>query len=248
MATNNFQTDFKLTTTVQDPNTQNTDERVTLSISTSGDLELVQGRPELAQQMLRALVNDQVQLQGFLNAKQIRNVSALITVILRSFRQQQVFATEKSNPNLDGFIIYRYGGPITSDQFVQISQDPVQYAFTDTKVTNGTEYTYGLAKSYAKGLSITQISEQLDVTPTAFAHKQEVVTGKEFIAIPGNGSVTFYVDYSRLFLRSELLDVIETIEILEDKTEPRRAIVNVTVRDLDNNFLTLSSQKYPIIT
>jgi hypothetical protein len=223
-------------------------ERVTLSLSESGDLQVVEGRDKLAEQLIRAIVNDETLTQGIalnFSALTPRYINTLFTLILRNFREDQIYQTEQTDPRFLGYAILRFDGFVTSADFIQITTNPITWRFVDIDLLNGFNYMYAIKKVYSTFES--GILERLQVTPTQFQDDQNPIIGTNFVAIPGNKAVTLYVNYNRFFKTSELLDSIDNIEVLQDKTEPRRFIINITVRDLSNNQLDLSTGRFNII-
>lgn len=239
MATD-FQTDFKI-------GQGQRVERVTLELSPSGDIVLVNKKDKLIEQLLRAIVNDEVLSKLNLNSvnQTSRHIKTLINVVLRNFRSTQIQDTRKIDPNLLGFAIYRHGTGENANSFSKISPDSIRYRFVDTNVNNGFSYTYAITKIKTNSVE-SGVVEKLDVIPTQFTNRQEPVIGTYMIAIPGDRSVTFYVDYNRHFSKQELLESIEDITITQDPTEPRRWIVDVIVKSLDENKVAISTNRFSI--
>ncbi len=240
-----FQTDFEIGQAVISEGQRA--ERVTLQLSPSGDIVLVNKKNKLVQQMLRALVNDQTLIQNILNSTTIptRYVKSLVTLILRNFRTSQILETRKTDSALLGYAIYRYNAGQNSNSFAKISPNSIQYKYVDTGVQNGITYTYAVTKIKANSVE-SAVMEKIEVTPTQFTNNQEPVIGTYIIGIPGNKSVTFYVDYNRLFSKQELLESIEDITVTQDPTEPRRWVVNVLVKSLDGNKVSISTSRFSI--
>ena len=245
MAIDLTQKDLRIT----NPNySSSTAGKVTLALSSTGDIQLVSGKDKLSEQLLRAIVNDNTVSSGIaLNntALSTRHINTLFTLILRKFRQSQIYDTQLSDPRVIGFAIYRFDQYVSSRSFVRASTDPITWAFDDLSLNNGFTYTYGITKMYQLGYE-SSILEQLNVMPSQFSNNQNPVIGKFFAAIPGDKSVTFYVDYNRVFKQSELLEAIENILILQDPTEPRRYTVTINIRNLLGNALSLSNQRISI--
>jgi hypothetical protein len=241
-----FQNDIKVATTTTTSQGQRS-ERLTLALSPSGDIATVEGREKLAEQLMRALANEG--LTNILNTQiSTRRLNTLVNLILRNFRQAQIVETEKINSILTGFAIHRFGIITDRREFVRVSPDPVTYKFIETGLNNGIEYTYGISQIYG-GITESAIVEKLLVTPSQFTQNQEPVIGTIFTAVPGDGQVTFYVDYNRYFRKSELLEeidniLIDTEPIEQGVVEPRKWIINITVKDLNGNKLGLQSEKY----
>ena len=225
--------------------TTGTAGKVTLALSATGDIQLVDGKDKLSEQLLRAIVNDNTVSNGIAlnnNSLSTQYINTLFTLILRRFRQSQIYDTQLSDPRVIGYAIYRFDHYLSSRDFVKASTNPVTWAFDDLSLKNGFMYTYGIAKMYKLGYE-SSILEQMDVTPSQFSNNQNPVIGKFFTAIPGDQSVSFYVDYNRIFKQSELLDAISNILVLQDPTEPRRYTVTINVLTLLGNILSLSNQR-----
>jgi hypothetical protein len=241
-----FQTDFKIGQTAA-TNTGQRVERVTLQLSSSGDIILVNKKEKLIEQLLRAIVNDNTLQQLNINSTTVttRYVKSLVTLILRNFRTSQILETRKTDPDLLGYAIYRYNAGQNSNSFAKISPNSIQYKYVDNSVQNGITYTYAVTKIKANSVE-SAVMEKIEVTPTQFTNNQEPVIGTYIIGIPGNKSVTFYVDYNRLFSKQELLESIEDITVTQDPAEPRRWIVNVLVKSLDDNKVSISTSRFSI--
>lgn len=243
---NDTQTDFKIGQTAATNQGQRA-ERVTLELSSSGDIVLVNKKDKLTEQILRSLVNDEVFSKIPLNTTVVptRYIKTLINVVLRNFRSTQIQDTRKIDPNLLGFAIYRYGTGENANSFAKISPDSIKYRFVDTNVNNGFTYSYAITKIKTNSVE-SGVVEKLDVIPTQFTNQQEPVIGTYMVAIPGDRSVTFYVDYNRYFSKQELLESIEDITITQDPVEPRRWIVDVIVKSLDDNKVAISTNRFSI--
>jgi hypothetical protein len=223
-------------------------ERVTLSLGPTGDLTLVEGRSKLAEQLLRAIVNDKTLTQGIsLNYTALtpRYVNTLFTLILRNFKDEQIYQTDQSNSRFLGYSILRFDGFVTTANFTKISTNPVTWKFEDTGLLNGFTYTYAIKKAY--GTVESAILERIRVTPTQFQDSQNPIIGSNLVAIPGNKAVTLYVNYNRFFKESELLDSIQNIEVTQSAQEPRRFIVDVTINNLSRNKISLSTARFDIV-
>jgi len=220
-------------------------QKVTLVLSPTGDIQLVEGKDKLSEQLARAIVNDDTSANGLgINSANVskRYVTTLITLILRNFRQSQIYQTEQSDERCIGFSVFRFGDYIESSSFIRASKQPVTWRFTDNNLANGRVYTYGITRNYATGFESSMI-EQIYVAPSQFDVNQTPVIGKNLVAIPGNQSVTLYVDFNRTFRYSELLEAVNDILVQQDNYEPRRFVVSVSVSSLDGNNVSLSSAR-----
>lgn len=214
---------------------------LTLQLSNYGDIQVVEGRDKLAEQLLRALINDSIKKSGFvLNARNTREIKTLLNLVLRRFRESQIKETDSIDNSLYGYQVYRLGSANDPNKFSKVSAQSIVHKFTDTGLYNDREYTYGVTKFY-RGIQESALLEQLSITPSAYTTKQSFSIGKYFSVIGGNKQVTCYVDYNRLFSKSELLDVIDTLEVFESDGEPRRWTVNIVTKDLNRNKLSLAT-------
>jgi hypothetical protein len=216
--------------------------RATLYLSASGDIQVTTGMEKLASQILRIIVNDNLINSNILNSSNVRSLKALLTMQLSRFRQAQIDMTNRADPNLMGFNIYRYAGLLGQNSFRKISNEAVQYSFSDSNLSNGITYTYGVKKVYMSGVE-SDIVEKLDATPTAFLHQQEYVIGQFFTVKPISKGATVYVDYNRTFKTEELLDSITGIAVSQDTNEPRKYIISITGKTLEGTQVSLSSKK-----
>ena len=219
--------------------------KATLSLSATGDIQVISGKSKLIVQLVRALVNQKVGIPLNIPADTSgRQLQTLVSLVLRNFKSIQVEETDRVNPSFIGYSIYRRGGPVgfagdTSDTFVRISKDAVTHRFSDLRLENGSVYEYGISKTFRNGAVSPQL-EQINVTPSQFLSKQKLVIGTAIVGIPGNESVTLYVNTNRLYKKSELLESIEEIRTFIDQTEPRLAVVEIEIRNLLNSLISLS--------
>jgi len=219
--------------------------KATLTLTPTGDLQFINGKSKLVTQLMRALVNEKVGLPLNIPADTSgRQLQTLISLILRNFKRIQVEETDLINPNFIGYTIYRRGGPVdfsgdTSDTFVKISKSEVTHRFSDLNLENGSVYEYGISKTFRRGAVSPQV-EQINVTPSQFLTNQKIVIGTNIVGIPGNESVTLYVNTNRLYKKSELLETIEEIKTYIDETEPRRMLVDIEIRNLLDEFVSLA--------
>jgi len=217
-------------------------KKCTLALSPTGDIQLVDGHFKLVAQLVRAVINDQSVGKALINQKAVkyRYVKTLINIIARAFRQVQLDEVSLTDPDLSGFSIWRRGAG-TTEQFTRISDRAQTWKFTDTGVNNGTAYEYGVSKVF-KNIYETNFLETFTATPSSFASRQEIIIGEKVIALPESNQVTFYLDYNRRFKGSELVDSIDTIEAYQASDEPRQFIVNLTVKDLTGNQVSISNK------
>lgn len=219
--------------------------RVTLDISETGDIKLVGGKEKLAEQLVRAIVNDNTMQGGLgINSTIISpsHINTLVTLILRNFRQAQIQQTETVDPSCIGYAVYRYDWGLTSANFVKLTQQPTTWTHSDLELKNGFAYTYAVSKVYNNGFESAML-EQLAVTPSQFDANKVPVIGNYFVAIPGDQSVSVYVDFNRSFTADELLESISNILVQQDPSDPRRVSVSIAVVNYAGNPLSLSSAK-----
>lgn len=232
-----FQKDLKI-----DYNS-NTGERVSLSLSGTGDITLVEGHSKLAEQLLRAIVNDQSLIRKSINSTAVttRSLTTLFNLILRSFKINQATETNRLDDTFSGFVIYRKAVGI-DEGFEKISVENVIYSYTDIDVTNGFEYTYGISKIYSN-VYISNFVDQFTVTPSRFITNKKMQIGTASVIMPDNGQVKIYVDYDRYYRGSEILDKILNVNVQQDQTEPRRYIVQIQVQDYNGDKVSIASAR-----
>lgn len=222
-------------------NAQNATSKVTLKLSETGDLQVTDGQNKLVEQILRTLVNDDSLLKGEINQKSSKGkILSIVTTMLKNFKNNQLNFVNGQNVNLTGYILYRKAAG-TSDDFVQVSNNIIEWTIQDTSVLNNVKYTYGLTKKYDNG-SESSFVDIIDITPSNSAHN-DLIIGNGGIFIAGNKSVTVYVDYLVYFKNSELLNEIVAIDVTQDKADPRQFHVLVTVKTVAGNSFTLSAQR-----
>jgi hypothetical protein len=217
--------------------------KATIAFSTTGDLQLVDGRTKLVEQLVHAIVNDHTSLGNIINTPNIsdRYINSLITLIMRDFKQNQIQDTKKSDEDLTGFSVYRklYG---STDDFTKVSKGPVTWRFADTGLDNGTKYSYGVSKIY-KNTYESGFCDKFTVTPTHFILDQDTFIGNSSIIIEYDQQNIIYVDYNRLFKGSELLDDIVRITAEQDPTEPRLYTVNIVLKDLKGDNVSIAATR-----
>lgn len=215
--------------------------RMTLELSPTGDLQLVSGRDKLASQLIFAIINDNVSLSNLLNNPVIsdRSLRSLITVILKDFKDKQIQRTNRSDPSLTGYTVYRKKSGTTIN-YTQVSPVFGESTFTDTGLENGTSYDYGIRKVY-HGVFNSPFVTTFTLTPSKFARNQGIYIGSEAVAWTGDRQIVFYVDANRYFQKAELLNDILSISAASDAEEPRRQVVNVVIQDLNENQVSVSA-------
>lgn len=231
-----YQSDFKIS--LADEVTG----RMTLALSPTGDIQLVEGKEKLAEQLLFAIVNDNVSVSNLLNAPTIstRALTALMQAILRDFKQNQIEYTNKSDPELNGHLIFRKKSGTTAN-FERVSKEYVSWRFTDTDLENGILYDYGVRKVY-NGIFTTMFVDSFTIVPSKFPRNQVITIGSESVAWSGDQTVTFYIDSNRYFKRAELLGTIIRINSYGDPREPRKQIVDILIQSLDDAHVSINSR------
>lgn len=219
---------------------QGTNERCTLDISPTGDLQLTDGTNKLSQQLMRIIVNDDTILKNlFNNTRASKVILPLMTTILRGFRETQIEEVNGQDPTFSGYNIYRRASN-SLEAYSLISPRAIVNKYIDTNLLNGTTYVYSLTKTFNNVLE-SDFIDTFSISPSRFSNTQQIIIGSYSIAIAGDRQVTFYVDYNKHYQGSELLESIETINITQDPTEPRRFVVEVSVRDYNDNIKSLSA-------
>jgi len=218
--------------------------RATLSLSPTGDLQLVNGKDKLSTQLARAILNERVHIP--LNEVGVtdRQIKTLILIILRNYKKIQVASVNSVDPVFIGFNIYRKGGPVsfigdTSDTFVKVSKDPVTHIFTDTGLQNGFSYEYSISRTFRGGVEGPPL-EQMIIAPSQFLTKQKTVIGTWVTGEPGDGAISLYVDTNRRYFKAELLSNIKAIRVMQSTSEPRRLIVEVEIVTILGTLLSFS--------
>lgn len=231
-----FTSDIKITTPSEYK------QKATLAISTTGDIVLVDGREKLAEQILRAVVNEKTALKSFMNSPSVstRTLTSLFTIIMRAFKQVQVAETRKSDPNFSGFAIYRKAAG-TSESYLRVSSNTVTTNFTDVGLVNGTTYSYGITRTF-KGTYETTFSDQFTITPYKSTEARQILFGKYSCIASGDSEVSVFVDYNRNFKASELLNDVVGI-YAKQQADPRGYTVDVLVTDMAGNKVSISSQR-----
>lgn len=223
-------------------NSQETNTKVTLKLSSTGDLQLNAGQNKLIPQIIRALINDTSPLKDLINSKVSQGkLTAIVTNILRNFKNTQLDTVNGQDADMLGFKLYRKAAG-TSDEFIEVSNSIVQWTYEDLNLTNNTTYTYGLTK-YFNNTAETEFIDQIDIFPTKNVAQQQIIIGNAGIFIAGDAKVTLYTDYNVFFKREELLDNIVNIEVSQDKAEPRKYNVLVTVETVLGNEVTISARR-----
>ena len=213
-------------------------KRATIRLNERGDLYFVNGLTKLIQQLYRAIINEESVSGGWLNSTNNIDVKAVISTILRNFKQEQINYLRKNDPDLSGYYIWKKASG-TSEAMSKISE-VTNHKYLDSELNNGDTHVYGISRLY-KGVYESDIIEQLEVTPTAFTERQTPVIGENFVVIPGDKSVTVYVNFSKMFKSSELISKIHTIEVFNDESEPRKKTIFVEIENLRGEKLSISS-------
>lgn len=233
-------TDYQSDVMVSNP--QNSLTKATLKLSSTGDLQLNAGQNKLIPQLVRVLVNDTSPLKDLMNSKSSQGkISAIVTNILRNFKNTQLDIVNSQDSDMLGFKLYRKAAG-TSDEFTEVSNSIVQWKYEDLNLSNNTTYTYGLTK-YFSNTAETEFIDQIDIFPTKNSSQQAFIIGNAGIFIAGDSKVTLYTDYNLFFKREELLENVVTIEVSQDKEEPRKYVVLVTVENVLGNEITISARR-----
>jgi hypothetical protein len=214
-------------------------KKATLALSPTGDIQIVEGRDKLAQQLLRLIVNDSSQFGNFLNAPVsiARQLTALAVVYLREFKQRQIDETRKNEEDFIGYYIYRRA--VGDPNYARITKTPVIWKYLDSGLSNSIEYEYQLTKLYTTGYESNPVDFFI-ASPTQFSSEKDVVINDLSCAFTGNGQVYIFVDYNRLFIGSELLNKILSITPSQDADEPRRFVLDIEVEDLAGNKTSIA--------
>ena len=220
----------------------------TISLSPSGDIQLITGRDKLVTQMVRAIVNESVFNGNVLNSNisSQRSLQALVTNVFRNFRSRQAKYVNANDPDLTGYSVWRKAAG-SDTEYVRVSTRAVTWKYVDSNLENGTEYSYGLSRIY-KDTFESQFIETFIAKPTAFAKNQEWLTGNYFSAAPGDKTVTIYVDYNHQFKATEILNKIVDITTIQDSIDPRKWIIHVQVEDYLGGPVNVSSPKSIVIS
>ena len=218
--------------------------RASLSLSSTGDIQVVSGKDKLITQLARAVMNENVTLPVNTPNVSGRQLKTLFTIILKNFKRRQIEETDRINPNFIGYTIYRKGGPVdysgdTEDTFIKISKDAITYRYLDIKLANGSIYEYRFAKTYKTGIESSSV-EQINVTPSQFLSEQRLIIGNNVVGFAGNQSVTLYVDTNRIYKQSELLQGINDISAYVSETEPRKWVIDIEVQNVLGERISFS--------
>jgi hypothetical protein len=215
--------------------------KVTLQLSSSGDLQLSSGQEKLTSQLIRTLINDDSPLKDLINQKVSKGkLNSIVTTILKGFRNTQLDTVNGQNATLTGYLLRRKAAG-TSENFSQVSNSIIEWKTEDVNVSNDVTYTYGLSKKYDND-SESSFVDIIDITPTAKPIK-EVIIGNGGVFIAGDAKITVYTNYNLYYRNTELLNDIETIEVTQDKLEPRKYNVLVTIKTLAGETVTLSARR-----
>lgn len=215
----------------------------TIALSPSGDIQLITGRDKLVTQMVRAIVNENIFSGNVLNSN-IRSTSALqalVTNVYRNFRTRQVKYVNANDPDLTGYSLWRKAAG-SDTEYARVSTRAITWLYTDSNLENGVQYQYGLSRIYKDSFE-SQFIETFTATPTAFTKNQEWLTGNYYSAVPGDETLTVYVDYNRQFKASEILNKLLDVIAIQDSTDPRKWIIHVQVEDYVGSIVNVSSPK-----
>ena len=218
--------------------------RASISLSPTGDIQVVNGKDKLAVQIARSLVNESVDVPINEYGVTSRQLSTLISLILRKYKSNQVDETNRIDTNFLGYNIYRKSDPTTlsvdsSDTFTKISKDPVVHKFVDTGLSNGTTYNYRISKQLKRGFEGPSI-EQINITPSQRTADHRVVIGTNLTGVSGDQSATLYVNTNRLYFKEELMGSIVSIDSERSEEDPRRWNIEVEITTLNGDLLSLS--------
>jgi len=225
-----FQTDIKVTIR---------DDRMTIQLSPTGDIQLVDGHQKLMSQLLRSIANDETSKRVLNVNVKSRNLTAYINLILRAFKQVQIDEVKKIDSSLSGYAIYRKSSS-TDESYSLVSSKSVTWKFVDNNLENGIVYNYGISKIYENVFESSYI-DKIQIAPSHL--NQSVVIGTHTAAISGDGLVAFYVDFNRKFKKSELLNEIISISPKMDDNEPRKYSVDIQIKDLSRNIGSISTRR-----
>ncbi len=241
MADTVFTTDIKITAP------SDTGEKATIILGQTGDIQMTDGQSKLAFQLMRTIVNDDTTKKLLINSSVAkRALQTLLTLILRNFKQSQIETVNNQNDSFSGYSIYRLSTG-TNATYTKISTDYVQYKFTDTNLTNGTEYRYAISKAFNNTFE-SSFTESFSITPYAAASKQEVYLGTDIVALGGDQKVEFFVVYNRKFKGSEILDEILSMDFSQDSLDPHRYAVNIVVKDLRGSQIPIAVRRHKAST
>ena len=214
--------------------------KCTISMTPYGDLDLVQSTHKLTLQVLRSLVNDSTTAGNILNVpiSVVRNSKALFTSILRNMRETQIQEVSQAAPTTVGYFVYRRS-TLGTELYTKVSPT-VTDSYTDYNLFNGTSYDYAFTAVDTRN-NESSFFDFVTVTPASSPDDQLVVVGNNVAAFSEDQSATFYFNYPKKFMASELLDEIVSIDLTQDDAEPRRLIVEVKIKDLLGNIINISS-------
>jgi len=217
----------------------------TLKLSPTGDLELVEGTAKLQTQIIRAIVNDQAGNQNWLNTKtsNVRAIRTMVVNLLRQYRLKQLNYVNRNDPNLTGYSVWRRAAG-TNEEYARISGKGIKYSFVDTDVYNGTTYDYGITRVFNTSFE-SPFVDTFSLTPQAQAATSSTAQGTYSVALVQNSQVTFYVDYTKTFKATEILDKIIDVFVVQETalkggTDPRKYIIDVKLQDYAGTQTTIS--------
>jgi hypothetical protein len=162
--------------------------------------------------------------------------------MLKRFKNEQLDNVNGQDTSLAGYKLYRKSAG-TNDTFVEVSNNIIQWQFSDTLLTNNVEYTYGLLKVYNNNTTGSAYVDKIDIMPSKTLADQQVIIGNSGVFISSDATVTVFTDYVLYFNRSELLNNIIDIDTVQDKLEPRKYSVLVKVEDMAGNEISIVAQR-----
>jgi len=223
-------------------NAQNSAVKVTMQLSPTGDIQMSTGSNKLIAQLIRALINDTSPLKDLINKKvSTGQITSVVTSIIKRFKNTQLDSVNGQDTSLVGYKLYRKGAGL-NDTFVEVSNSIIQWRVDDTGLTNETTYTYGLTKIYNNG-SESSFMDQIEIVPSKSISRQQLIIGNAGIFASSDSTVTVFTDYILYFKRAELLNRIIDIDTEQDKQDPRRYSVLVTVEDMKGNNVSIAARR-----
>lgn len=220
--------------------------KANLSLTSGGDIGLVSGKDKLIAQVIRYIVNKDTDIPFNIPSGK-RHLKTLFVALLTQFIELQISSVSENSAGFLGYYIYKQVRPDgfyrnTENKFIRITDDPVTHTYTDADVVNGTNYSYGLARVFSGGIELP-IHEKFLATPSTFTHNHTVVFGSSGVLVQQDASLKFYLSSNRVFKQSELLRALEAVDVSVSATEPRRYNVELRLRSLFDELITLAQTK-----
>ena len=157
--------------------------KVTLQLTSTGDLQLTSGQEKLTSQLIRTLINDDSPLKDLINQKVSKGkLNSIVTTILKGFKNTQLDTVNGQNPTLTGYMLHRKAAG-TSGDFVQVGNSIIEWKLEDLNLTNNMKYSYALSKIYDNG-SESSFIDMIEITPTKNLNK-DVIIGNGGIFVAG---------------------------------------------------------------